>query len=200
MKSSNRGARPKRSMFLRALTIAVAGLVLGLNAYYWNAGAVVGNKVPMPFGYGASVVLSGSMEPAYSVDDLVFIRQQKSYEAGDVVVYQDGSELIMHRIVSIDEEYAVTRGDANNASDEAFPVRYIKGRVFASIPGVGGAVRLLKNPAAAAATALAAIVLLEASFRRQKGDGEAQIEDIKAEIRRLKAEREASEGPKGPAA
>ena len=60
--------------------------------------------MPMPFGFGISAVLSGSMEPEYSTDDLVIVRSTDVYQIGAVVVYQDGSTLIMHRIIAVDDD------------------------------------------------------------------------------------------------
>ena len=52
------------------LLVTLAALV-GINVYALNASRLAGNQVPMPFGVGASVVLSGSMEPELSVGDLL---------------------------------------------------------------------------------------------------------------------------------
>ena len=103
---------------LRFVLLAFVAVVVGVNVYLWNARSLMGNTMPMPFGYGASVVLSGSMEPALSVGDLLIVREQAHYEAGDIVVYQSGSMPVVHRIVSISEEGVITRGDANNANDD----------------------------------------------------------------------------------
>ena len=47
----------------RYVILGILAVVLGVNVFYLNASRLAGNEVPMPFGYGASVVLSGSMEP-----------------------------------------------------------------------------------------------------------------------------------------
>ena len=44
---------------LHVTALLLCGAILGLNIYSANAGKLVGNKLPMPFGYGAAVVLSG---------------------------------------------------------------------------------------------------------------------------------------------
>ena len=54
---------------IRIGLLALCGAVLGVNLYFANAGSLLGDKLPMPFGYGAAVVLSGSMEPALSKGD-----------------------------------------------------------------------------------------------------------------------------------
>ena len=58
-----------RNIWLRRLVLVLLGLLMGLQIYFVNAGRVMGDPLPMPFGYGAAVVLSGSMEPTYSAAD-----------------------------------------------------------------------------------------------------------------------------------
>ena len=50
----------------------------------------IGKKSPTIFGFSVAVVASGSMEPALSVDDLIFNRAQESYEEGDIITFQNG--------------------------------------------------------------------------------------------------------------
>ena len=47
---------------LRIFLLALCGAVIGFNIYSANANRLVGNQLPMPFGCGAAVVLSGSIE------------------------------------------------------------------------------------------------------------------------------------------
>jgi len=158
---------------------------VGVNVFALNASKLTGNAVPMPFGIGASVVLSGSMEPALSVGDLLILRVQENYESGDIVVYQSGSMPVVHRIVEISGETVITRGDANNANDEAFPITAIKGGVIVVIPLIGYGIWALKTPVGILVTLAAAVLLVEMSFRKGKAEKEAEKEKIKAEIRAL---------------
>lgn len=178
---------------LRTLLLLAVSLLLGVNIYLWNARNVAGNALPMPFGYGVAVVLTGSMEPELYADDLIFVRAQEDYALRDVVVYQSGSSLVVHRIIETDGETVVTKGDANNTADEPIRAEYIKGRVIGRLSGVGGVLRLLKSPVVVIAMAAAALLLLEGSFRKEKKQDSEKLEDIKAEIRRLKAEQEPKE-------
>ena len=171
---------------LRTLFLVVVSLILGVNLYLWNAQSLTGNALPMPFGYGAAVVLTGSMEPTIMVDDLILVREQDDYEVDDIVVYQSGNMLVVHRIVELDEENVVTKGDANNAADAPVPRTLIKGEVFGTVPNVGGLVRLLKTPTVSILLVVAAVGLLELSYRKEKEKGDDELEKIKAEIRRLK--------------
>ena len=176
--------------FIRAILLIAVCLVLGINLYRWNSRSLTGNMLPMTFGYGAAVVLSGSMEPTIMTDDLIFVEAQESYEVGDIVVYQSGKMLIVHRIVAMDEESVVTRGDANNVDDEPVPPSFIKGEVIGWVSGLGTVVRIIKTPVVSLMLIICALLLVELPYIRKKKKDTDELEKIKAEIRRLKAEQE----------
>lgn len=180
----------KLKALLRRLLLVVLGLILGVNAYLANARGIVGNSLPMPFGVGAAVVLSGSMEPTLSKGDLIFVRQADTAELGDVVVYQAENSLIVHRVVTKSGDTLVTQGDANNAPDDPIDAAQIKGVVVFSVPYIGTALDLLKTPGGIIAVLVLAFALVELSFRREKEADEAKLQAVKDEIRRLKAEQE----------
>ena len=47
-----------RSIWIRRLVLALLGLLMGLQIYFVNAGRVMGDPLPMPFGYGAAADFS----------------------------------------------------------------------------------------------------------------------------------------------
>lgn len=174
---------------LRLVVLIVCGTILGVNVYLANARNLVGNHLPMPFGYGAAVVLSGSMEPELSVGDLILVRESNDFKVNDVVVYQSGSSLVVHRVLKLDENSVVTQGDANNVADDPVDISAVKGIVFFSIPGVGNVVNFLKTPVGILLTIILAIVLVEIPnrFEQKKDDDERQklideINELKKEI------------------
>ena len=175
---------------LRMLTLLILGVFLGIRFYAWNAQHLTGNAVPMPFGVGASVVLSGSMEPALSVGDLLIFTEEENYEVGDVVVYQSGRTPVVHRIIALDAETVITQGDANNTADEPFGVQLIKGKVVTAVPLVGHLIWVLKTPMGTILTIAAAVLLMELSFRKERQEKEMEKEKIKEEIRQLMQELE----------
>ncbi len=170
------------------LFLAVLAAVIGVNVYSLNAARLAGDVVPMPFGFGASVVLSGSMEPELSKGDLLIIVRQDSYEVGDVVVFQTGRTSVVHRIISREGEEVVTQGDANNVPDEAIPLSRIKGEVAFAIPVIGHLVNLIKTPVGTLLLLGLAVWLLESSFKKDKKEDQSEIETLRSEIDRLKKE------------
>lgn len=183
----------KKRIALRAVLIAVIGISIGLAVYSWNARRVVGNSMPMPFGIGVSVVLSGSMEPELSVNDLVVVKSADEYEIGDIVVYQSGNDLIIHRIIAIndEEEKITTKGDANNVEDAEISISAVKGKLSFSLPFVGLIVRGLKTVPGTLIVILGSLFLMNLSWRKEKEEADSDIDRIKEEIRRLKAEQTA---------
>lgn len=186
---SSKKRKIKQNAIWRHILLVICGLLLGINIYLVNASNLLGNKLPMPFGYGAAVVLSGSMEPTFSKDDLIIVKKKDSFDIGDVVVYQSNDSLVVHRVVSMDGDMVVTKGDANNIEDASFDKSAIKGVVIGCIPSLGIVVNAIKTPAGTVVVLLCAFLLTELSFRKQKASDDKRIEDIKAEIRRLKEEK-----------
>lgn len=178
---------------LRRVVLVILGLLLGVNVYLLNAKNVAGNQMPMPFGYGVAAVLSGSMEPTFSKGDLIFVKETDKIAVGDIVVYRSGRELIVHRVVDLTGDRVTTQGDANNVPDPTFDRANVVGAVVGWIPGVGTVVTLLKTPAACVLILVAAFLLIELSFRREKDRDEKKLDAIKDEIRRLKEERESED-------
>lgn len=180
------------NMIIRGVVILIASVFIGIQFYNWNARNVAGDNMPMPFGVGVSVVLSGSMEPALSVDDVLVVKSQKEYFVDDMVVFNDHGTLVVHRIISIDGDDITTKGDANDSADEAITAEVIKGKVIKVIPSAGKLLGAVRSPIVVILVLGAAILLMELSFKREKKDADADLEPIKEEIRRLLAEQEAA--------
>ena len=182
----------RRKTLVRRIILAAVGVILGVNVYLANAKGIGGNQLPMPFGYGVANVLSGSMEPTFSKGTLLLVKENADVEPGDIVVYQSGQELIVHRVISLDKETGtvITQGDANNVADEPFDLSQIRGEVIGWVPFLGNIAAILKTPAGILIILILAFLLTEASYRRQKDADDQELEDIKAEIRRLKEEKQ----------
>lgn len=192
MKTKRKAEKKKQNkgQILRRIVLIVTGLILGVNVYLANARGIVGNQLPMPFGYGIANVLSGSMEPTFSRGTLLLVKETDEFQVGDIVVYQSGNELIVHRITALNGKQVTTQGDANNVADPVFSEEEIKGVVISWIPHLGTAVSLLRTPAGIILILIIAFLLVEGSFRKQREADDMELERIKEEIRRLKKEKE----------
>ena len=178
----------KKTIF-RYIVFSFIGIVLGLFVYTQNAKGLLKDKMPMPFGYGMSVVLSGSMESRLSVDDLVIIKATDNYKVNDIVLFQDGNSLVIHRIIKIDGDTVTTKGDANNVADEPIQKSQIKGVLVYDIAGLGAVVNILKQPVSVFIILAAAFLLTEFSYRKEKDTDTEELDEIKKMIEELKKDK-----------
>ena len=175
----------------RYIVFSFIGIVLGLFVYTQNAKGLLKDKMPMPFGYGMTVVLSGSMENRLSADDLVIIKATDDFKVNDIVLYQDGNSLVIHRIIEIDGDTVTTKGDANNIADEPINKSQIKGVLIYDIPGVGAVINILKQPVVMILILVAAFLLTERSYRKEKDNDTEELDEIKKMIEELKKDKNA---------
>ncbi len=186
MKAKHTKAKKKKLFSFRTVILIFVATILGFSLYNWNAEKITGNKMPMPFGYGASIVLSGSMEPALSVNDLVIVKETDNIKEKDIVVFQNGNSLVIHRVVSVDGDTITTKGDANNTADNPISKSSIKGVMICNIPYVGLVVNFLKQPVVVVILLAGAIFLIERSFGKQKNKDTDELSKIMEEIKKLK--------------
>lgn len=180
--------KAKRNNILRRVLLIVCGAILGVNVYLINAQSLTGNQLPMPFGFGSAIVLSGSMEPTFATGDLIVVRECENVELDDIVVYQQGGNLVVHRVIDIDGESITTQGDANNVADEPIQRSAVKGTVWFWIPKLGSVVSVIKSPIGTIALIAGAIALVEVPHRKEKEKDDEEREKLIEEIKRLKDE------------
>lgn len=182
------------NIVLRCVLLVVVSLVIGFGVYNWNAQSLSGNAMPMPFGVGVGVVLTGSMGDDIPAGSVIVAVEQDEYEIGDDIVFQSGNMVVVHRLIGKQEidgtQMVVTQGTANNAADEPMKAEYIKGKVIMTIPSAGNFVSFVKSPAVTFVIIAAALALLILSYRKEdkaaSNDEDEKINKIKEEIKRLK--------------
>lgn len=76
-------------------------------------------------------ITSGSMDPVIKQGEIVIIKETKDYKVGDIITYRvDEKFLITHRIVEINLNNVITKGDYNNTNDEPIKIEAIEGKVI----------------------------------------------------------------------
>ena len=189
-KKDNHSGKKRFYSALQTILAGILGIVIGLTIYRMNSSGLMRESMPMPFGYGAAVVMSGSMEPALKVDDLTIVKKTNDLDVGDVVVYEADGFLIVHRIMEISGETVVTKGDANNAKDPPVHVSQIKGVVVRRLPRIGRIFSAVRTPAGTVIVLAVLVLLFVASRRKTRKQGEAELDNIRKEITKLKEEGE----------
>ena len=85
-------------------------------------------------GYTFFIVASGSMSGTVDINDMVIVKITDDYQVGDIVTYQADGYFVTHRIISINKNQIITKGDSNNTEDNPIEKSKIIGKVVAVFP------------------------------------------------------------------
>lgn len=160
-------------------------------------------------GFQVYTVISGSMEPVYSVGDLLYVKPVDSIDdiqVGDDISFVLNEDLVVatHRVVAIDKENLrlTTKGEANEVEDSE-PVHFnnVIGVVRFGIPLLGYVANFIQNPPGMYITIAAGAVLIILVFlpdflpkkKEKKEEREDENAKLKAELEELKAQLEQKE-------
>lgn len=172
----------------------IISIMIGYCVFMMNAKMVLHEQLPMIAGYGNAVVLSGSMEPTFTVNDCLIIHEQEKYELDDIITFIDSDNmLVTHRIIKINGDEIITQGDANNVHDKAISIEQIKGKVIKIIPKLGYIISFMQNPFFVVIIVVLVFILMEHSYSKEKKQKSEKLEALKAEVERLKSEQSAEE-------
>ncbi len=157
-------------------------------------------------GFQCYTVISGSMEPEYSVGDLIYVKKVdvNTIEVGDDITFILNEDLVVatHRVVRVDAENQrfYTKGIANEIEDSE-PVHFnnVIGVPKFSVPKLGYVSDFVQNPPGMYITIGVGVILILAVFlpdifgkkKEEETDEVAVQKEIDAAIEenlRLKAE------------
>lgn len=163
----------KSLKFLGKIISSVFFVILALlavaNLYIFAARKLTGQMQPTVFGWSSAIVVSGSMEPAVSVNDMVMIHEQRDYQVDDVIMFRSGGSLVTHRLIEMKAEGYRTKGDANNTADEKLvSPEEVVGKVVLTIPKAGVFVGYLQTPMGMTALVLIAVLLIALPSREER--------------------------------
>jgi signal peptidase len=127
-------------------------------------------------GWTSYVIVNGnSMEPGFHRGDLAIVRTGSMYSVGDIVIYHNAelNAFVIHRIIAIEQEHYVFKGDNNPWIDTYRPTRAeLIGKLWIHIPKLGKAMQWLRLPIhMGLATALLGGVLMASSMTKNNRRG-----------------------------
>jgi len=168
----------QKKLFKIIYYIVIAGIIV-------TALLLIVSVFPITGNYKLFIVQSGSMEPAVKMGSLVMVKPMNDYKIDDVISFGEMTKTkapTTHRIYDIKvvegAPYYITKGDANNTTDQGeISKREIIGKVLFSIPYLGFAVDFAKKP-----IGFALIILVPAAIII--GD---EVRKIYGEIKKKKA-------------
>ncbi len=214
--------RSQKAMTIVGIVICVILVpILVINCILLIKGWTNGDEVPSIGNISPMIVLTPSMEgdgeDNFSAGDLIFIKliEPDEVEVGDVISFYDpdgsGTSVLTHRVVEIFEKdgktYFTTKGDANNANDPTpAPAENLIGEYTEfRIAGAGNVAMFMQTTWGLVICVFLPMVLLVGydALRRARyakahdADKDALMAELE-ELRRLKAEKTATEGEKTP--
>lgn len=141
----------KRNPILSAISITFRTVVWValITAMLVLIATVVSRKTDV-FGYRIYLIMSGSMEPTIHVKDAVITKQENEPKQGDVIAFEDGNIITVHRIVKVytegEKRLYQTKGDANNMIDQGLVQKtQVKGKVVFNSSIIGNTVFFLQH-------------------------------------------------------
>jgi len=109
-------------------------------------------------------VETGSMEYKIHVNDYILLFKSSKYKMGDIVTYRENDYFITHRIIKIDGDKVITKGDANNMEDVGININQIEGKVVYC----GGILNFIINFKFAIIAVLVSLYMLSCCFEKEK--------------------------------
>lgn len=134
--------RTNNSLLSKAVVLVCAALFFG---------AAWATVAPRNIGGPASYVVTDgvSMLPHFKANGLVITRAESNYHVGEVVAYHNRQlgKVVMHRIVAMDGDRYIFKGDNNSSADQYHPKKSeIVGKEWVYWPGGGRYLNMLRNP------------------------------------------------------
>ena len=80
------------------------------------------------FGYSVLSTETGSMAPTIEKGDIVIIKIGDEIRENDIITYKKNNVLITHRIMNIDGDTIIAKGDYNNTEDEPITKSQVIGK------------------------------------------------------------------------
>ena len=126
---------------------------------------------PTKFGGQASyvIVAGASMEPTLKRGDLVVVREEQTYEVGQIATYRHPTiGPIIHRIIDRQGDIYTFKGDNNEWIDSYQPTSSeIIGNAWFELPGAANWLLKLRMPAGLALLSLSIAVMLMTTFTKK---------------------------------
>ena len=97
---------------------------------------ITSEKYTNLFGYTLLEVVTGSMSGTIEIGDGVIVKLTSDIKEEDIIVYKKEESLITHRLIEMEEDGLITKGDANNVQDEPITKDVVIGKVIFVIPNI----------------------------------------------------------------
>lgn len=117
------------SGLIKTIAYLILTFIVGTVIYSFISTQILKKDYTNIFGYTYYSVATGSMKPVISPNDLIFVKITKNVSKGDIITFKDSGSIVTHRLIDINDNKYITKGDANNTSDTGISKSDIIGKV-----------------------------------------------------------------------
>lgn len=178
---------------LSIIVTIILTFVLAYNVYNMVCVKVMGQDLATINGYGVLEVVSGSMEPTIHVGDMIIIdTHDKNYQEDDIITFYDKQgSFVTHRIIKIDGEKMVTKGDNNDSEDDETDMDKIVGKYVTKLNWVGRILSAFKSPLTLVMILIVGILICVFVSTDENGNPVMTLEEMEfEEFKKYKKEQE----------
>lgn len=175
------------------IILAIA-LIMAYNHVQVN---IKGNTYTTMLGYSAFEVATGSMSNTIEIGDVILVKLIEPNEPvseNEIVVFTQDTKLVTHRIIKINGDKIITKGDANNTQDDPISRGQIIGKVVKIIPDVKMWKEIILTPKVLIPTSIS-ILLLWIFFSYDKEKDVKKTKKVIEEQEYIDEEIESNEEP-----
>ena len=175
------------------IILAIA-LIMAYNHIQIN---IKGNTYTTMLGYSAFEVATGSMSNTIEIGDVILVKLIEPNEPvseNEIVVFTQDTTLVTHRIIKINGDQIITKGDANNKEDDPITRKQIIGKVVKIIPDVKMWKEIILTPKVLIPTSIS-ILLLWIFFSYDKEKDVKKTKKVIEEQEYIDEEIESNEEP-----
>jgi len=126
------------------VTIFIIILVI-LIGYNFFQISILNKKYSNFFDYTFFEVTTGSMSGTIEINDVVIVKINDNIKENDIITYELDDTIITHRLIKIEDNQLITKGDANNAEDKPIEKTSVIGKVIKVIPKLGIWIKVLSD-------------------------------------------------------
>lgn len=131
---------------LSNLLVIFSLIILIISTYYLFETKILKKDYANILGYSVLEISTGSMSGSLEPFDVIIVKLGNDVNVGDIVTYKQNSNLITHRIIEMDGENIITKGDANNVEDMPITKNSIIGKVVFKIENLGIWKKVMTSP------------------------------------------------------
>lgn len=173
---ANKVTHKKIFKIIKNVTVNLIIFILGIIAMatIWTSIQInVQNKEYINiFGYSIFSTATGSMSPTIEIGDIVLVKVGQEAKEEDIITYKKDNEFITHRVIKIDGESIIAKGDNNNTQDEAINKDAIIGKVVYIINNVEVWKKVFLDPSVLGPMVLTVVLfVILVSYKEQNGTG-----------------------------